>query len=124
MRNFILSLVAALVLLPGLAFAGTTGDPDVPTVEGKGIIAEPGEAGGAGESFVGTVIFWESDDSAAYGGPTGAVIDTGTEACAVFAMSCFDTYTIVVGGGAGDELLDSTCATDLANNTLALSFCY
>lgn len=121
--KFIITLLFAL-FIPGLAFAGTTGDDDVPTVKGKGIIAEPGEAGGVGESFVGTVVFWESDDSAVYGGPTGATLDTGTEACAVFAMSCFDTYVIDPAGGAGDELTDSTCATDQADNTLAISFCY
>lgn len=123
MRNFLFALVAGLVLVPGLAFAGVDA-ADIPSVNGKGIIAEPGVAIQSGEAFVGTVIFWEADDSTTYDGPTGAVLDTGTEACAVFAMSCADTYIVDPAGGSGDELTDSACATDQSDNTLSLSFCY
>jgi len=123
MRYFLLSFVAATLLFSGLAYAGVDA-ADIPSISGKGIVAETGEAGGTGESFVGVVIFWESDDTAAYGGPTGATLDTGTEACAVYGMSCFDTYIVDPAGGSGDELTDSTCAADQTDNVLSVSFCY
>lgn len=125
MRNFLFSLVAGLVLVPGIALAGVDA-ADIPSVNGKGIAAETGEAGGAGESFVGVVIYLEADDTAAYGGPTGATLDKGDEACAVYGMSCFAVWTITTGADADITVDADGCTSDttIADNAESLVFCY
>jgi len=121
MRSFIFSLLALFVAAAAVAAPPAS---NVPTIGGDGYVAETGVNIGSGTSFVGVVVFWESDDSAAYTGPTGATLDTGDEACAVYGMACADTYIVDPAGGSGDELTDSTCSTDQTDNVLSLSFCY
>ena len=118
--------ISLLTLIAALAFAAPVyagvDTPEMPTINGLGLVAEVEEAGGTGESFVGNVIYFEADDTAAYGGPTAATIDTGDEACAVYGMTCFDVWTVTKGADA--DLTDSACDTDVADNTENLAFCY
>lgn len=123
MRNFLFALVAGLVLVSGVALAGVDA-ADIPSVNGKGFPAETGVNIATGKSFVGVVVVFEADDTAAYPGPTAATLDTGTEACAVYGMSCADVMTLDEAGASGDELAASACSTDLADDTLALAYCY
>lgn len=125
MKNLIRAILAAVAVigLATYAFAGVD-TPEMPTIEGLGIFAETGVDITAGDGFVGLPIFWESDDSGPYTGPTGAVIDTGAEACAVFGLSCAETYTFAVGGASGDEFTDVTCTTDQADGVISMSFCF
>ena len=122
--------LAAVLFIPLLATAGVDVD-NKPTLGGKGVLTEIGSAGapatlgtGGGVSFVGVVLFFESDDSAAYGGPTGATIDTGDEVCAVHGMTCADVVTFAEAGGSGDEFTASACDTDIADGGLGMAFCY
>lgn len=129
MRSFLLFLLALFVAAP--AFAGVDG-PDIPSVEGKGVVAEPGVdsdgtiGSGAGTPFVGIPVFFEADDTAAYTGPTGATLDTGDEVCAVFGLSCATVFTLNSAGASGDEITDAqvACTTDNADGVYGLAICY
>lgn len=121
MKNRLFAFLAIL-FIAGVAFAGSTGNKLIPTIEGKGIPFETNMGIAAGAGRVAVPIFWVSDDTAV-DDITGVALDTGDEACAVFAMDCVEVYTFAVGGGSGDEVVDSACNTDLANTTIALAFC-
>ena len=122
MARFLITL-SAILAFAGSAWAGAD-TPEMPTIDGKGIIAETGVGTVADDGTVATVVFFESDDTGAYTGPTAAVIDTGDEACAVYGMTCLDVYIMDPAGGTGDELTDSACDTDQTDEVLALAFCY
>lgn len=53
----------------------------------------------------------------------GIADDTGTEVCALVGMECVDVIVVDEVGGAGDELVPSTCATDNSDGVLTLSLC-
>jgi hypothetical protein len=128
MRNFILSLLAVLVIASP-AFAGVDA-ADIPSIDGKGIVAETGIAGdtlftGAGIPGIFIPVFFEADDTAAYTGPTAATIDTGTEACAVFALTCAAVFSFDDDGASGDEFVAvAACSTDNNDGVVALALCY
>lgn len=104
MKRFILTIAAALVI-GGLAYAGVDG---YITIEGKGL---PVESDAATRSFV----VWGN-------GSAGDADDTGDEVCAQFGSDCVDVFTVDPAGGAGDELTDSDCVTDITT-LKALFFC-
>jgi hypothetical protein len=127
MVNRFLFSVLLVLCFAGSALAGVDG-PAIPSIEGKGVDAETNDTFGSGLSTIASPIFWVSDDSAVNSGTllndtVGVLIDTGDEACARIGMNCIETYTFAVGGGSGDEVVDSACSTDLADTTIALSFC-
>lgn len=125
MRDRAYSVYAAIfgaLLVTGLIGA-VAGNPLIPLVDGRGVVAETNNTFSAGYSTIMAPIFWVSDDSN-LNETTEVAVDTGDEACAVVAMDCAATYTFSHAGASGDEFTASTCATDLADTTVALSFCY
>lgn len=107
-----------------LCIAAVPGNPLIPLVNGRGVVAETNNTYSAGFSTILAPIFWVSDDSNV-NETTGVAVDTGNEACAVVAMDCADTviYEPFAAGDAS-ELSDSTCATDQTNTRILLSFCF
>jgi hypothetical protein len=111
------------LLVAGSAFAGSTGDVDIPTIQGKGVAVETNNTFGAGTSTIMIPIVWVSDDTAV-NETTGVAVDTGDEACAVVAMDCADVVSFDEAGASGDEFTASACNTDLADTTRAIAYCY
>ena len=127
MRSFILSLFAVLVFAAP-AFAAPPSD-NVPTIGGKGVVTEIGADGapGAGLSFVGTVVYFEADDTAAYTGPTAAAeLDAGDEACAVYGLTCALVWTITTGASPAITVDADGCTSDttVADNAESFAICY
>ena len=110
-------------LLATVLIGAVAGNPLIPLVDGRGVVAETNNTYSAGYSTVMAPIFWVADDTN-ISETTEVAVDTGNEACAVMAMDCAATHIFTVGGGSGDEFTASTCATDQADTTVLLSFCY
>lgn len=55
---------------------------------------------------------------------SGVANDTGAEVCADIQMDCHDVVVLAEAGGSGDEIVASTCATDNADASLTISYCY
>lgn len=152
MRNFIKSNIIALfaLFLAGGAVAGVlaanrptlegrntvfgdvaaTGTVDIPTYASvRGVVVGPDVAAvalgsGGATPFVGTVVFLEADDTAAYTGPTAnAALNTGEEACDVIGMDCAGLWTVTTGTDA-DLAVVAACTTVVADGSQNLVFCY
>lgn len=111
----------AAVLVAGVALAGVDG-PNIPSTEGKGIVVETNNTF-SGTTSTGTFVVYVVTEETAVNETTGVAVDTGTEACAIWGADCVDVWLPDPAGGAGDELVDSTCATDQADQIDMLVFC-
>jgi hypothetical protein len=106
MRRLLLCLLAALTVA-GAAIAADS--QSLYRLPGNSVLGETDSA--ATSVVIYTVV-------------TGVANDTGTERCALIGFDCLDAVVFDEAGASGDEFTAADCSTDVADASVALTFCY